>query len=76
MTIDLHSSAVEADYISRRRYDTCFLKWYSESEQVVTPSLYQTKLISVSEFLKGDNSTDECAPLFKEYKTCLTVRFQ
>lgn len=37
----------------KERYDTCFLKWYSER------------------FLRGDDSTDDCAPLFKEYKICL-----
>ena len=38
---------------TRRRYDTCFLKWYSEK------------------FLRGNAQTDECAPLFQEYKGCL-----
>ena len=26
-----------------------------------------------SEFLPGDSTADDCAPLFKHYKTCLTV---
>ncbi|ELR10278.1 hypothetical protein GMDG_04664 [Pseudogymnoascus destructans 20631-21] len=38
----------------KERYDTCFLKWYSEK------------------YLRGNGATDECAGLFKEYKTCLT----
>lgn len=38
----------------KERYDSCFLKWYSEK------------------FLRGDSTTDECEPLFKQYKTCLT----
>ncbi|KAF1984052.1 hypothetical protein K402DRAFT_447825 [Aulographum hederae CBS 113979] len=37
----------------KERYDTCFLKWYSEK------------------FLRGIASTDDCEPLFKEYKSCL-----
>ncbi|KAF2501682.1 hypothetical protein BU16DRAFT_569630 [Lophium mytilinum] len=36
-----------------RRYDSCFLKWYSEK------------------FLRGNATTDECEPLFKQYKQCL-----
>ncbi|KAM0694040.1 hypothetical protein Q7P36_006166 [Cladosporium allicinum] len=38
----------------KERYDTCFLKWYSEK------------------FVRGVAKEDECEPLFKEYKTCLT----
>ncbi|KAM0717005.1 hypothetical protein Q7P37_006857 [Cladosporium fusiforme] len=38
----------------KERYDTCFLKWYSEK------------------FLRGTAKEDECEPLFKQYKTCLT----
>ncbi|CAO1602700.1 MAG: hypothetical protein LQ349_004673 [Xanthoria aureola] len=38
----------------KERYDSCFLKWYSEK------------------FLRGDSTTDECQPLFKQYKACLT----
>ena len=26
-----------------------------------------------SEFLPGDSTADDCAPLFQNYKTCLTV---
>ena len=26
------------------------------------------------EFLRGDSTTDECEPLFKQYKACLTVK--
>ncbi|KIW00364.1 uncharacterized protein PV09_08076 [Verruconis gallopava] len=39
----------------KERYDTCFLKWYSEK------------------FLRGNAKTDECEPIFKEYKACLNV---
>ncbi len=28
---------------------------------------------SCQEFLRGESTTDECDPLFKNYKTCLTV---
>lgn len=38
-----------------RRYDSCFLKWYSEK------------------YLRGTAKSDECEPLFREYKTCLSV---
>ncbi|KAF2459367.1 putative mitochondrial distribution and morphology protein [Lineolata rhizophorae] len=38
----------------KERYDSCFLKWYSEK------------------FLRGNAKTDECAPLFKQYKDCLS----
>ncbi|KAF2400102.1 putative mitochondrial distribution and morphology protein [Trichodelitschia bisporula] len=37
----------------KERYDSCFLKWYSEK------------------FLRGAARSDECAPLFVEYKACL-----
>ncbi|KAK6443620.1 Mitochondrial distribution and morphology protein 35 [Oleoguttula sp. CCFEE 5521] len=38
----------------KERYDSCFLKWYSEK------------------FLRGTAKEDECDPLFKQYKTCIT----
>ncbi|KAI9723706.1 MAG: hypothetical protein M1812_001006 [Candelaria pacifica] len=38
----------------KERYDSCFLKWYSEK------------------FLRGNSTTDECEPLFRDYKSCLT----
>ncbi|KIW69589.1 hypothetical protein PV04_05459 [Phialophora macrospora] len=38
----------------KEKYDTCFLKWYSEK------------------YLRGNSSTDECEPLFKQYRSCLT----
>lgn len=31
-------------------------------------------LITTIEFVRGVAKEDECEPLFKEYKTCLTVR--
>ncbi|KAJ5046468.1 uncharacterized protein L3040_003711 [Drepanopeziza brunnea f. sp. 'multigermtubi'] len=40
---------------AKERYDSCFLKWYSEK------------------YLRGQATTDECEPLFKDYKKCLTV---
>ncbi|KAF2433657.1 hypothetical protein EJ08DRAFT_628257 [Tothia fuscella] len=46
------SLAAECNEV-KERYDTCFLKWYSEK------------------FLRGNAQTDECAPLFTQYKTCL-----
>ena len=27
-----------------------------------------------TEFLRGDSASDECEPLFKQYKSCLTVK--
>ncbi|KAF2219842.1 mitochondrial distribution/morphology family 35/apoptosis [Elsinoe ampelina] len=39
----------------KERYDSCFLKWYSEK------------------FLRGTAKEDECEPLFKQYKTCLSA---
>ncbi|KAL3426253.1 hypothetical protein PVAG01_03044 [Phlyctema vagabunda] len=38
----------------KERYDSCFLKWYSEK------------------YLRGNGKTDECAPLFNDYRKCLT----
>jgi len=58
-----------------RRYDSCFLKWYSESMLFARPRLPLTsELIKFSEYLRGKGTEDECAPLFASYKTCLTVR--
>ncbi|KAI5361308.1 Putative mitochondrial distribution/morphology family 35/apoptosis [Septoria linicola] len=37
----------------KERYDSCFLKWYSEK------------------FIRGAAKTDECEPLFRQYKECL-----
>ncbi|KAF7846116.1 hypothetical protein BT93_L5225 [Corymbia citriodora subsp. variegata] len=37
----------------KERYDTCFLKWYSEK------------------YLRGNSAQDECAGLFKQYRSCL-----
>ena len=54
-----------------RRYDSCFLKWYSESKNVKRP--FATCLVDTLEYLRGDASTDECSPLFKQYQSCLTV---
>ncbi|KAB2575352.1 Mitochondrial distribution and morphology protein 35 [Lasiodiplodia theobromae] len=42
----------------KERYDTCFLKWYSEK------------------FLRGNATTDECEPLFKQYKQCISKALQ
>ncbi|KAI6245889.1 Mitochondrial distribution and morphology protein 35 [Erysiphe necator] len=39
---------------SKERYDSCFLKWYSEK------------------YLRGNVMKDDCAPLFEEYKACLS----
>ncbi|RMY76700.1 hypothetical protein D0863_01773 [Hortaea werneckii] len=48
-----------ANTINKRRYDTCFLKWYSEN------SIYV-------EYIRGTATKDECEPLFQQYKTCLS----
>ncbi|KAF1824609.1 uncharacterized protein K489DRAFT_379042 [Dissoconium aciculare CBS 342.82] len=37
----------------KERYDTCFLKWYSDK------------------YLRGTATTDDCAPLFTQYRSCL-----
>ncbi|KAI9731441.1 MAG: Mitochondrial distribution and morphology protein 35 [Claussenomyces sp. TS43310] len=55
----------------KERYDTCFLKWYSESDIFASPPAV-TRLTR-SEYLRGNGTTDECAPLFKEYQQCLNV---
>ncbi|KAK5699979.1 Mitochondrial distribution and morphology protein 35 [Elasticomyces elasticus] len=47
------SLATECNEV-KERYDTCFLKWYSEK------------------YLRNTATTDECEPLFRQYKTCLT----
>ncbi|KAI0123791.1 mitochondrial distribution/morphology family 35/apoptosis [Xylariales sp. AK1849] len=41
----------------KERYDTCFLKWYSE------------KYLRGN----GKTDDNECASMFKEYQTCLKV---
>ena len=59
-----------------RRYDSCFLKWYSESKAAIcaiTIFMAQHCLIHSKEFLRGSASTDECESLFKDYQACLTV---
>lgn len=56
------------------RYDSCFLKWYSESESLHGISLGIVYLKSITEYLKGIATHDECEPLLKQYKTCLDVR--
>ncbi|TVY15083.1 Mitochondrial distribution and morphology protein 35 [Lachnellula arida] len=43
----------------KERYDSCFLKWYSETDLP-------------AEYLRGKGKTDECSALFKDYKHCLT----
>jgi Uncharacterised protein family (UPF0203) len=62
-----------------RRYDTCFLKWYSESEYQI-PSLATKvgRLVDahdIAEYLRGTSAADnnECSVLFKEYSTCVQV---
>ncbi|PBP19709.1 putative TP53-regulated inhibitor of apoptosis 1, partial [Diplocarpon rosae] len=54
----------------KERYDSCFLKWYSES--LFPPHLDELHS-HVLEYLRGQGTTDECAPLFKDYKKCLTA---
>lgn len=55
-----------------RRYDACFLKWYSESGALYSSSSKVSHSLYL-EFLSGDSATDECEPLFKKYKSCLNV---
>ena len=57
-----------------RKYDSCFLKWYSESMASTLSYTLHDALMEGTEYLRGNSSEDECAPLFKKYKSCLTVR--
>ena len=57
--------------IDYRRYDSCFLKWYSDSTQSKPSTLMDAN--RQTEFLRGESTTDECESLFKDYKQCLTV---
>ena len=58
-----------------RRYDTCFLKWYSESRCLVhsLPPILGSDIYP--EYLRGTGSAEdnECSTLFKEYSKCLRV---
>ena len=56
-----------------RKYDSCFLKWYSESRYTYAAGCFEL-INNKIEYLRGNSSEDECAPLFKKYKSCLTVR--
>ncbi|OCT47499.1 Mitochondrial distribution and morphology protein 35 [Cladophialophora carrionii] len=55
----------------KEKYDTCFLKWYSESRSLAM-TLVAELLNDLPEYLRGNSSTDECEPLFKQYRSCLT----
>jgi hypothetical protein len=52
---------------THRRYDSCFIKWYSESQF----SFHLRFFLTSAEFLRGTADTDECAQLFKVYNKCL-----
>ena len=53
-----------------RRYDSCFLKWYSESGPPARlPGLLHANRLA--EFLPGKATKDECEPLFSKYRQCL-----
>lgn len=57
-----------------RRYDNCFLKWYSESTSHVYCD-WELALINIcTEFLRGTATTDDCKPIFEQYEKCLSVR--
>lgn len=58
----------------KERYDSCFLKWYSESTSSAPITMRSRHLQISTEYLRGNSSTDECEPLFKAYKGCLQVR--
>ena len=59
---------------SDRRYDNCFLKWYSESTSRIYCD-WELALINVcTEFLRGTATTDDCKPIFEQYEKCLSVR--
>ena len=40
----------------------------------VFPTLHNIRSTDIAEYIRGNSSTDECEPLFKQYKSCLTVR--
>ncbi|CAI7609117.1 unnamed protein product [Penicillium pancosmium] len=46
----------------KERYDTCFLKWYSENDH---------RADSNPEYLRGNTTSNECEELFTKYKKCL-----
>ncbi len=58
-----------------RRYDTCFLKWYSESMLPSRSTLTNPRLTNILEYLRGVGSLEnnECSELFKQYTRCLQV---
>lgn len=64
-----------------RKYDTCFLKWYSESkwDQGFSLSLQAQQRLThlVTEYLRGIGKSDdnECSDLFKNYQKCLNVSY-
>lgn len=55
-----------------RKYDTCFLKWYSESTSGNNP-LNDAVSLTIAEYLRGNTSSNECDELFSKYRTCLNV---
>lgn len=58
--------------IVSRRYDSCFLKWYTGGKPSITFST--SVILSVrSEYLRGQSKMDKCEGLFKEYQACLTA---
>ncbi|KAH7558169.1 hypothetical protein BM1_05441 [Bipolaris maydis] len=55
-----------------RRYDNCFLKWYSESTSRIHCD-WELALINIcTEFLRGTATTDDCKPIFEQYEKCLS----
>lgn len=60
-----------------RKYDTCFLKWYSESRSKEAFQMLGFKYTDqITEYLRGLGKAgdNECTALYKEYQKCLNVR--
>jgi hypothetical protein len=52
-------------------YDTPLSLPFSESTRDLRSGFFVIKI----EYLRGEGQSNECAELFAEYKTCLTVSF-
>lgn len=63
---------MEANLELYRKYDTCFLKWYSESMQNQSDRGCDVA-DSKTEYLRGNTTSNDCEALFDKYRTCLTV---
>ncbi|RCI13114.1 hypothetical protein L249_0056 [Ophiocordyceps polyrhachis-furcata BCC 54312] len=58
----------------KERYDTCFLKWYSESKTARRERASNDLDSPSSEYLRGgEKDSKECDELFQVYRKCLDV---